>query len=123
MEKDKQVADLLNELYEYLQLSGTAYKEYLSAGKTYRHACVLKKINTRAAELLANKSHLLSTDLRQNAADLLDHYNVWTGKWEALEEELKPGPVDVFVFENEHRFPREAADNLEREYFRLKENN
>ena len=48
---------------------------------------------------------------------------VWTEKWEALANELKPVPGDLFVFANTITFPRQAAHNLETTYETLKKEN
>lgn len=123
MKKTNEAFYLLEELSRHLTSSSDAYKKYLENGKTYFYASELKRYNDMIREILTGKIHLLSTTLQQDVLALLAHYNAWTEKWNALQLELQPSPTDEFVFENEHRFPRAAAQHLEQEYLRLKELN
>ncbi len=113
--------ELLEKIIQNLDRSSIAYAEYLKYGKTYQYACELRKYNTSMLNMLVENGQLLSQDLQDDASALITHLKIWTEKWDALKQELDPAPGDEFVFENEHRFPREAAKHLELEYFRLKE--
>jgi hypothetical protein len=46
----------------------------------------------------------------------MEHYIIWRNKWDDLAANLKPSPDDVFVFENDHRFPKWAAKKIEDAY-------
>lgn len=105
--------DLLKELYENLQASQAAYQDYLGGGKTFYFAQQLKKYNSRITSLLTSQLQLLAPPLQPDAAALLRHYNAWTAKWEQLAAANNPQPNDVFAFENDITFPRQAARNLE----------
>ncbi|MBL7746176.1 MAG: hypothetical protein JNM19_02005 [Chitinophagaceae bacterium] len=118
MEKDEQTA-LLKELLDQLESSKLAYQQYLAGGKTFRFAQELKKYNSAIMLLLQTKGHLLSDALQQDAAALLFHYHAWTTKWEQLAAAIHPQPDDLFVFENDVTFPRQAAGNLEAVYLNL----
>jgi hypothetical protein len=109
---------LTGELYMNLKRSETAYKEYLQGGKTYMFARILKIYNEKIRELLLEKGWLLSGSLQQDALLLISHYDIWLQKWNDLEKKLAPAPGDEFVFANEFIFPKEAANNLEKEYLR-----
>lgn len=92
------------------------YKAYLAAGKTFRYARVLKVNNGKALQLLNENKQQLPDFLQDDAAALIEHYTVWTGKWEELAAALQPGPEDVFVFPNTVTFPRESANRLKSYY-------
>lgn len=88
------------------------YKAYLSAGKTFRYAQVLKKNNDKALQLLIKNKEQLPETLQKDVAALIEHYSIWTRKWEQLAATIEPGPDDVFVFQNTVTFPRESANRL-----------
>ncbi|MBI5371796.1 MAG: hypothetical protein HZA79_07200 [Sphingobacteriales bacterium] len=103
----------LRELFLTLDQSIDDYKAYLQAGKTFRYARKLKKNNAKALRLLLDHKDKLPASLKHDADAMIGHYSVWTQKWEALAEELKPGPEDEFVFPNTVTFPKQAAASLE----------
>lgn len=95
------------------------YKAYLAAGKTYRYAQVLKANNGKALQLLIDHKDNLPGFLLQDADALIEHYVVWTRKWEDLAARLRPGPDETFVFPNTVTFPRESASRLQAFYEEL----
>lgn len=114
------MTSFLGLLLPTLEQSILDYKAYLAAGKTFRFACVLKENNRKALQLLQEHKHQLPGTLQADAAALIEHYIVWTDKWEELADELNPGPDDEFVFPNTVTFPRDAARRLEDFYNTLK---
>ncbi len=115
------LVDFLDTLLHTLDQSVIDYKAYLSAGKTFRFAQILKINNGKALALLTLQKQLLPEALAADAEALIEHYQVWTGKWEELAASLKPGPDDEFVFPNSITFPRESASRLEKYYASLKQ--
>jgi hypothetical protein len=111
---------VLEDVYENLQLSRQAYMAYLENGKTYRYAKLLMKYNTAICEQLVAGEDILPAELTPAAKALLEHYEIWTTKWLSLERELNPADEDVFVFQNTHTFPREAAVRIEAAYLETK---
>ncbi len=111
--------DFLAELLLTLDQSQNDYKAYLQAGKTFRYAQELKKYNAKALRLLLDHKDQLPAMLQPASDALIGHYSVWTRKWEALAEELKPGPDDEFVFPNSVVFPKQAAVTLETYFKKL----
>ena len=111
---------LLQSVVSHWQLSAKAYKEYMENGKKFRYAEMLKVHNKAVKNLLTGNIDLLPGYLKDDAAALIEHYTIWSAKWEDLKAELNPGPDDEFVFANEHRFPRSAAQNLEEAFQRHK---
>ncbi len=104
--------DWLKNISDQLGQSSIAYKNYLQNGKTFRHAIELKKYNSAIRKLLSDNLKELSPGKQKDAMAMIAHYDAWTEKWNELQQQNDPLPDDEFVFPNEHRFPREAADRL-----------
>jgi hypothetical protein len=111
---------VLEEVYKNLQSSRQAYLAYLENGKTYRYAKLLMKYNTAICEQLVAGEKILPSELWPDAKALLEHYEIWMAKWLSLERDLSPADEDVFVFQNTHTFPREAAQRIEAAYLETK---
>lgn len=109
----------LESLFKVLDQSILDYKAYLSAGKTYRYAQVLKINNGRALNLLVENATYLPASLKNDAYALIEHYTVWTRKWEELAASLQPEPDEVFIFPNTVTFPRASAARLQAFYEQL----
>lgn len=99
---------LLRPLNDGFAAAAEAYADYLQNGKSFRAACMLRRINGTARELLAEHGGLLPAELQGHAAALMHHYDVWSALWDELAEANKPAPEDAFVFENAVRFPKES---------------
>lgn len=112
--------EMLRQVTASLAGSLTAYQTYLSKGKTYEYARLIKQYNLEVYQLLQNHSLLLPARLRPDALALIRHYEAWLERWNDLDKKLSPELNDLFVFENPHTFPKEAAQRLEAEYDRLK---
>lgn len=113
MENSKDLFSLLQSVVQHWQQSTNAYADYLENGKTFRYAQELKKHNTAVANLLTTNKSVIPVDLQSDVEAIIEHYTIWTAKWNEHAGRLNPGPDDEFVFENEHRFPREAARRVE----------
>lgn len=111
--------ELITLLHESIEASGVAYKNYIAGGKTFRFAQELKKQNDKITQLINGNSQILSPALQQDTTALLHHYNVWTEKWIKLAANIKPEQDDIFVFENNVTFPKQAAINIKEEYLKI----
>ena len=111
--KNNEFVSLLQSVVSHWQLSAKAYVEYMENGKKFRYAEMLKVHNTAVKKLLTDNMYILPENLKEDAGALIEHYTIWSGKWDDLKNKLNPAPDDEFVFENDHRFPRTAAQNLE----------
>lgn len=111
--ENNEFRSLLQSVVQHWSQSEDAYAEYMKNGKKFRYAELLKQHNTAVKTLLADNSSLIPEVLKTDVAAIIDHYTVWTAKWEELKTKLNPGPDDEFVFANEHRFPKPAARRLE----------
>lgn len=110
---------LLRLLISHWQRSAEAYAEYMQSGKKFRYAELLKYHNTAAKNLLVNNNHLIPEQFKNDAEAIVEHYTIWSSKWDALKTQINPTPEDEFVFENVHRFPKAAAQNLETAFHNL----
>ena len=110
------ITAFLESLFKVLDQSVIDYKAYLSAGKTFRYAQVLKINNGKALTLLIENAAQLPEAQKEDAAAMIEHYTVWTRKWEELAASLQPGAEDVFVFPNTVTFPRESVARLQAFY-------
>ena len=106
----------LRDLLQCFDASLNAYRTYISEGRTFRNACLLKINNEQALTLLSNHSATLPAVYHADARALAAHYSTWKSKWEELAAQTNPGPDDVFVFPNNITFPRDSAQRLEELY-------
>jgi len=104
---------LLQSVVLHWQLSAKAYVDFMENGKKFRYAELLKLHNTAARNLLTDNITTIPDHLKKDATAIIEHYSIWSAKWDDLKSRLNPGPDDEFVFENDHRFPKTAAHNLE----------
>jgi len=93
--------------------SAKAYKEYHENGKKFRYAEMLKLHNSAVKDLLIENSSIIPDEYQKDVADIIEHYLIWSYKWDDLKNKLNPAPDDEFVFQNDHRFPKQAAQRLE----------
>ena len=111
--KNKEFLSLLQAVVQHWQSSANAYKNYMENGKKFCYAEVLKVHNSAVNNLLKENISAIPQNLRKDADALIEHYTIWSAKWDELKNSLNPRPDDEFVFQNDHRFPRQAAQNLE----------
>ena len=104
---------LLQSLVLHWRQSAEAYAKYMENGKKFRYAEMLKLHNTAAKKLLSDNIIVIPDRFKDDAKAIIEHYTIWSAKWDELKTKLNPAPDDEFVFENEHRFPKAAAQNLE----------
>ncbi|HET6993743.1 MAG TPA: hypothetical protein VFI06_02120 [Chitinophagaceae bacterium] len=104
---------LLQSLVVHWRKSAEAYAKYIENGKKFRYAEMLKLHNTAANNLLIDNITEIPDQFREDARAIIEHYTIWTAKWDELKSKLNPAPDDEFVFANDHRFPKVAAQNLE----------
>lgn len=116
---NKEFHSLLKSVVEHWNESAKVYKAYMDNGKKFRYAEVLKLLNTAVKNLFTDHIAIVPVVYKQDVEAIIEHYTIWTNKWNNLQAELNPAPDDVFVFENEHRFPRAAAQRLEAVFYDL----
>jgi hypothetical protein len=82
-------------------------------GKKFRYAKLLKVHNTSVMNLLTDNRDVVPGEFKEDVEAIIEHYTIWSAKWDDLKNKLDPAPDDEFVFENAHRFPKAAAQKLE----------
>ena len=112
MEKDKLYLLLQSVILQWKE-SAKTYAEYMENGKKFRYAENLKVHNTFVKNLLTDNITIIPANLKEEVEAIIEHYTIWTAKWDEHKSKLNPGPEDEFAFENDHRFPKAAAQKLE----------
>lgn len=82
-------------------------------GKKFHYAEMLKVHNTSVKNLLTDNITVIPGAFKKDVEAIIEHYTIWSAKWDDLKSKLNPAPGDEFVFENDHRFPKVAAQKLE----------
>ena len=111
--ENNEFRSLLESVVMHWQQSAKAYADYMKNGKIFRYAEELKVHNTAVKNLLTSNSAVIPDDFKKDAEAIVEHYEIWTAKWDELKTRLNPGPDDEFVFANDHRFPKAAARRME----------
>jgi hypothetical protein len=104
---------LLQSVVLHWHQSANAYAEYMRNGKKFRYAEMLKVHNTSVKNLLTDNSNVIPGEFKKEVEVIVEHYTIWSAKWDELKNKLDPAPDDEFVFANDHRFPKVAAQKLE----------
>lgn len=120
MNKHDEIIKFLGKIYINFKRSEMAYKNYMDNDNKFIYAQILKSCNERILHLLIDNAYLLSDELIKDSMKLIFHLDIWIEKWNDLEKKQKPNIEDEFVFENKFTFPREAAQNLENEFLKLR---
>jgi len=111
--ENNEFRSLLQSVVLHWNQSAKAYATYMEQGKKFRYAEMLKIHNTSVRNLLIDNIAVIPGDLKKDVEAIIEHYTIWSAKWDDLKSKLNPAPDDVFVFENAHRFPKAAAQKLE----------
>lgn len=96
-----------------------AYRAYLADGRKFIHTQVLRDSNEKLRNLLLEKGYLLPEERQADALALVAHLDVWLLRWYDTRDALRPSLDEPFVFENDHVYPREAAQRLKELYASL----
>lgn len=111
----------LGKLHINFKRSETIYQNYIDNKKQFLFAKILKRSNEETLNLLKDNSYLLSDELINDSIKLICHLDIWIEKWNALANKNKPNLNDEFVFENSFRFPKDAAQNLDKEFIEIRD--
>ena len=105
--------EVLEKIHQLMEDSLTAYRNYIQNGKKFREAVELRKCNSEMILLLESDHIINDTSLKDAGLALLEHYTIWRNIWDECAAKWNPQPDDLFVFPNEHRFPKWAAEKFE----------
>lgn len=111
--ENNEFRSLLQSVVLHWQQSAKAYADYMENGKTFRYAEVLKAHNISVKNLLNDNIAIIPDDFKKEVEAIIEHYTIWSAKWNALKSKLDPDPDVEFAFENDHRFPKVAAQKME----------
>jgi len=117
--ENNQFHSLLQLVVMHWEQSAKAYANYIENGKTFRYAELLKLHNTTVKTLLIDNLTVIPAAFKKEVEAIIEHYTIWSTKWDDLKNKLNPAPDDEFVFENDHRFPKLAAQKLEAAFYDL----
>ncbi len=106
------VQALAKALLDEFSKTEIAYTDYLEGGHTYRFACVLWLSNERIVHLINTYSHMFDEEQQDNMKAITAHLVVWQDCWRKLDATADFKKNDRFVFQNDHRFPREQANKF-----------
>ena len=118
---EKEKIKFLGKIVIQFSRSRIAYNNYLTNGKTFIFAKILKNSNQAAQTLLLENSYLLSDNLIADSLKLIAHFDIWMEKWNDLANSKFFKLEEEFSFENSFTFPKEAAKNLEKEFLKFRE--
>lgn len=116
---DKKIK-FLGKVYINFKRSEIAYRNYMDNNNQFIFARILKHCNEEIANLLLDNSYLLTDELISDSIKLISHFDIWIEKWNDLANMKNPNLDDEFVFENTFTFPRDAAQNLEKEFLKIR---
>jgi len=106
------IKDFLGTLIFHFERGKLSYESYLKSGNNFLYARILKDNNSAIKKLLLSNGHILPTDLKQDALQILAHLDVWHELWDDLKHQLEPSLNDVFIFQNDHSFPKDSEKAL-----------
>ena len=121
--KKDQFNTLLQPLYFFMQLSGTAYKKY-SANRIFLHAEAIRLANKKVYKLLIDQASYIPDELQPDILQLLNHYDIWFTQFKMHKKKLKPSLSDEFVFyqlDNQSAFPKMVEEKIVAYYNQLKQ--
>lgn len=104
--------DHLTQLEKLFTEAEEAYRQYLNDGKKFRHTIPLREVNERIHKLIFEIRLHLKSETQEAADALIAHYRSWMDLWDKHHEQIQPGPDDIFAFQTEVPFPRDAKDTL-----------
>ena len=116
------IEKLLGTLEFLLKRGDIAYKSYMSNGKIFLYAKIIKENNRSIKELLLENAYLLPPSQQLNAIDLVIHIDVWSIIWEDLDKKKSHSLNDEFCFKNNVNFPQKSIDSLLQYFATLNQN-
>ena len=110
------IKELIKSIKINLDLSKEAYKEYLKTNNSYLFAQLIYKYNIETRELLSKNITTLPCELVASAQKLIFYYDVWSLKWNSLNDTKLFQLKEPFIFENDYTFPKDASKAFETFY-------
>ena len=115
-DKRKVFDELLKPLVQQLDRTAEAFKRY--SPRNFAVEAELRYGNRRARDLLVEKRDLIPDHLREDAARLAEHYEVWLQEYVRIRVGEKPDLETPFVFAGAkgYPFPAESEERFRAEF-------
>ena len=125
LEFKKQTAQLLGQVYIYLNRTRKSYENKYSKLKEYNQYYedeIIYKSNQQLRSLLLENGHYIPPDLLEEASKIVEHFDVWFSKYHQIRKINKDtDTIQIYVGEDGFRFPMTAEDKFKESYIKLYE--
>ena len=101
------------EILTHFDATAELYQRYLTEGQTYSIAKGLKMHNEHIIEALNSLANEFEQAPHDWSKALIAHLEEWRRCWVELDHSKDFQDHEPFVFQNNHRYPREKATQLE----------
>ena len=95
-----------------------SYKQYLTLGKKFIYASIIKNNNKNIVKLILKNAHLFQDELKIDLLVIVYHIDSWKTQWNFLYENMHPKLDDEFIFETKIKFPKNSLVRLNDYYFK-----
>lgn len=102
--KEQSTSELLGPLHMHFDRTSRAFKNY-NKQNLYLEQKVIYDSNLKMRDMLLAKPHLIPHDLREDAGNLIEHFDRWLEKFARVRDEQKPELSTEFVFVGPDGFP------------------
>ncbi len=115
--REESLSELLGPINMLLNRTERAFRR-LTANNKFVEAKILKESNEKIRDLLLQKSHLIPSELIDDANQLVEHYDRYLEEFEKIRGGQNPDLEEPFVFVGPQGFPfpRESADKFQEKY-------
>jgi len=120
--KEKALSELFGPLQMQFERTGRAFSRW-NKKDLYLEGSVVRAGNEVIRDLLLQKGHLIPPYLMEHAALLVEHYDAWIGKYEAIRGDPSVGDSIEFVFvgPDGYGFPKESEKKFREEFRKLQQ--
>lgn len=102
--KEQSVSELLGPINIQLERTFRAFRRWNNQN-LFLEAKVIMQGNMVIRDLLLTKSHLIPSELQEDAGKLIEHYDIWLEEYDRLRNAIKPDLETPFVFVGQKGFP------------------
>ncbi len=124
-ESKKQTAQLLGQVYIYLNRTRKSYENKYSKLKQYDQYYedeIVLKSNQQLRTLLLENGHHIPPDLLEDASKIIEHFDVWLSKYHQIRKiNNDTNTIQIYVGPDGFRFPIMAEEKFKESYIKLYE--
>ena len=125
LEFKKQSAQLLGQVYMYLNRTRKSYKNKYSILKEYNQYYedeIVYKSNQQLRTLLLENGHYIPPNLLEEASNIVEHFDVWFSKYHQIRKINKDTEtIQIYVGPDGFHFPITAENKFKESYIKLYE--